>query len=193
MHADKRLGRRGDAGRRVGRCDLRLDCRPMPTSTRSFRAARCERLEAAGIDRSSLSVVWRSALLRYGPHALRSGLDAELREDAGRVPDRAQGNRSPTSTIFSKRIAAAASSRSAPPTMRPAIEMVRRTLRSRLRAGPEKCVPFEKTVLNKGSRFSSRSRSPASSCAAADSRFPSSRCCRRPPSGRAASCPRPPR
>ena len=66
----QRLCRRGDARRRLGRCDLRLDCRPMPTPTRAFEAARCERLEAAGIDRSSLSVVWRSALLRYGPHAL---------------------------------------------------------------------------------------------------------------------------
>ena len=39
-----------------------------------------ERLQAAGIARSSLSVVWKSELLRYGPHALRSGLDPELRE-----------------------------------------------------------------------------------------------------------------
>jgi phosphonate transport system substrate-binding protein len=39
-----------------------------------------ERLQAAGIPRSSLSVLWKSALLRYGPHALRSGLDPELRE-----------------------------------------------------------------------------------------------------------------
>ena len=38
-----------------------------------------QRLEAAGMDKASLSVVWRSSLLRYGPHALRSGLDAELR------------------------------------------------------------------------------------------------------------------
>jgi phosphonate transport system substrate-binding protein len=38
-----------------------------------------ERLEAAGMDKTSLSVVWKSPLLRYGPHALRSGLGAELR------------------------------------------------------------------------------------------------------------------
>ena len=37
------------------------------------------RLEAAGMDGASLSVVWKSPLLRYGPHALRSGLGAELR------------------------------------------------------------------------------------------------------------------
>jgi phosphonate transport system substrate-binding protein len=37
------------------------------------------RLEAAGLDRASLSAVWKSPLLRYGPHALRSGLGAELR------------------------------------------------------------------------------------------------------------------
>ena len=39
-----------------------------------------ERLQSAGIASSSLSVVWKSELLRYGPHALRSGLDPELRE-----------------------------------------------------------------------------------------------------------------
>ena len=31
------------------------------------------------MDKASLSVVWKSSLLRYGPHALRSGLGAELR------------------------------------------------------------------------------------------------------------------
>ena len=38
-----------------------------------------QRLEDAGLDKVSLSVVWKSSLLRYGPHALRSGLDADLR------------------------------------------------------------------------------------------------------------------
>jgi phosphonate transport system substrate-binding protein len=38
-----------------------------------------ERLVSAGLDRSSLAVVWRSQPLRYGPHALRQGLDAEVR------------------------------------------------------------------------------------------------------------------
>jgi phosphonate transport system substrate-binding protein len=37
------------------------------------------RLEAAGIDGTSLKVVWQSSLLRYGPHALRSGLDPDVR------------------------------------------------------------------------------------------------------------------
>lgn len=44
-----------------------------------FRGGTLQRLEDAGMDEASLSVVWRSSLLRYGPHALRSGLDAELR------------------------------------------------------------------------------------------------------------------
>ena len=39
-----------------------------------------DRLVAAGIDRASLTVVWKSRPLRYGPHALRSGLDVEMRK-----------------------------------------------------------------------------------------------------------------
>ena len=35
------------------------------------------RLEAAGVDRATLSIVWRSDVLRYGPHAVSSGLDPE--------------------------------------------------------------------------------------------------------------------
>ena len=35
------------------------------------------RLEAAGVDRAALSIVWRSDILRYGPHAVSSGLDPE--------------------------------------------------------------------------------------------------------------------
>jgi phosphonate transport system substrate-binding protein len=35
------------------------------------------RLETAGIDRSTLAIVWRSEVLRYGPHAVSSGLDPE--------------------------------------------------------------------------------------------------------------------
>jgi phosphonate transport system substrate-binding protein len=39
-----------------------------------------DRLVAAGLDGSSLTVVWKSPLLRYGPHALRAGLDGEVRK-----------------------------------------------------------------------------------------------------------------
>ncbi len=35
------------------------------------------RLVAAGLDRASLAIVWRSDVLRYGPHAVSSGLDPE--------------------------------------------------------------------------------------------------------------------
>lgn len=35
------------------------------------------RLEAAGIDRAALGIVWRSDILRYGPHAVSSSLDPE--------------------------------------------------------------------------------------------------------------------
>ncbi len=34
------------------------------------------RLVAAGIERSELSIVWRSEILRYGPHAVSTGLDS---------------------------------------------------------------------------------------------------------------------
>lgn len=37
------------------------------------------RLAGAGLDPASLKVIWQSPVLRYGPHALRSGLDAEVR------------------------------------------------------------------------------------------------------------------
>ncbi|MER8424548.1 PhnD/SsuA/transferrin family substrate-binding protein [Mesorhizobium sp. M1403] len=37
------------------------------------------RLEAAGLSKSSLQVVWTSGLLRYGPHAVRSDLDPEAK------------------------------------------------------------------------------------------------------------------
>ncbi|MEW6632737.1 MAG: PhnD/SsuA/transferrin family substrate-binding protein [Pseudomonadota bacterium] len=37
------------------------------------------RLEVAGIPRSSLSVLWTSGLLRYGPHAVRIDLDPEAK------------------------------------------------------------------------------------------------------------------
>jgi len=51
-------------------------CRPMPTP--SFRAAhwRGSKLRAWTRRRCRW---WKSPLLRYGPHALRSGLRAELR------------------------------------------------------------------------------------------------------------------
>lgn len=35
------------------------------------------RLVAAGVDRAALAIVWRSEVLRYGPHAVSSGLDPE--------------------------------------------------------------------------------------------------------------------
>jgi phosphonate transport system substrate-binding protein len=38
-----------------------------------------DRLVAGGLDRASLKVVWTSQPVRYGPHALRTGLDAEVR------------------------------------------------------------------------------------------------------------------
>jgi phosphonate transport system substrate-binding protein len=38
-----------------------------------------DRLVAAGLDRAELSVVWTSPPLRYGPHALRTGIDPEVR------------------------------------------------------------------------------------------------------------------
>ncbi|TIT94773.1 MAG: phosphonate ABC transporter substrate-binding protein, partial [Mesorhizobium sp.] len=37
------------------------------------------RLEAAGIPKTSLRVLWTSAPLRYGPHAVLSDLDAEAK------------------------------------------------------------------------------------------------------------------
>ena len=37
------------------------------------------RLEAAGIPKTSLRVLWTSGLLRYGPHAVRSDLDPEAK------------------------------------------------------------------------------------------------------------------
>ena len=37
------------------------------------------RLEAAGIPKASLRVLWTSGLLRYGPHAVRSDLDPEAK------------------------------------------------------------------------------------------------------------------
>ena len=38
------------------------------------------RLTAAGVDRAALSIVWRSEVLRYGPHAVSSGLDPEPKQ-----------------------------------------------------------------------------------------------------------------
>jgi phosphonate transport system substrate-binding protein len=37
------------------------------------------RLEAAGVSKASLQVVWASGLLRYGPHAVRRDLDPEAK------------------------------------------------------------------------------------------------------------------
>lgn len=38
-----------------------------------------ERLEAAGIPKAALQTIWTSAVLRYGPHAVRSDLDPEAK------------------------------------------------------------------------------------------------------------------
>lgn len=43
------------------------------------RGGTLDRLVAAGLDRSRLKVVWRSDLLRYGPHAVRTDLDREAK------------------------------------------------------------------------------------------------------------------
>ena len=51
------------------------------------------RLEAAGVDRAALSIVWRSEVLRYGPHAVSSGLDPEPKRRLIGVPDGAQRGR----------------------------------------------------------------------------------------------------
>jgi phosphonate transport system substrate-binding protein len=37
------------------------------------------RLEAAGLSKAALQIVWTSGLLRYGPHAVRSDLDPEAK------------------------------------------------------------------------------------------------------------------
>jgi phosphonate transport system substrate-binding protein len=46
----------------------------------SFGGGTLARLQAAGVPASSLSVVWSSELLRYGPHTIRTGLDPEVRQ-----------------------------------------------------------------------------------------------------------------
>lgn len=39
-----------------------------------------ERLQAAGVDVAELNVHWMSDLLRYGPHAIRTGIDDEAKQ-----------------------------------------------------------------------------------------------------------------
>jgi phosphonate transport system substrate-binding protein len=53
---------------------------PAPAeATAGLAGGTLDRLVAAGLDRASLDIVWQSLPLRYGPHAMRAGLDAEIR------------------------------------------------------------------------------------------------------------------
>jgi phosphonate transport system substrate-binding protein len=49
----------------------------MPSDVAETDAGTVARLVAAGLDRSTLDIVWRSEPLRYGPHAVSSRLDPE--------------------------------------------------------------------------------------------------------------------
>ena len=49
------------------------------------------RLDAAGVERSSYRVVWRSELLRYGPHAVRNDLAPDRIARLARLLERAAG------------------------------------------------------------------------------------------------------
>lgn len=48
-----------------------------PAGAPEIEGGTLARLEAAGADRAALAVVWRSDVLRYGPHAVSSDLDPE--------------------------------------------------------------------------------------------------------------------
>lgn len=48
-----------------------------PAGAPQIEGGTLSRLEAAGADRATLAVVWRSDVLRYGPHAVSSDLDPE--------------------------------------------------------------------------------------------------------------------
>jgi phosphonate transport system substrate-binding protein len=49
----------------------------VPAGAPEIEGGTLSRLEAAGADRATLAVVWRSDVLRYGPHAVSSDLDPE--------------------------------------------------------------------------------------------------------------------
>jgi phosphonate transport system substrate-binding protein len=48
-----------------------------PAGSPDMEGGTMARLEAAGMERSRLSIVWRSDILRYGPHAVSRALDPE--------------------------------------------------------------------------------------------------------------------
>jgi len=48
-----------------------------PAGAPEIEGGTLARLGAAGVDRAALAVVWRSDVLRYGPHAVSSDLDPE--------------------------------------------------------------------------------------------------------------------
>lgn len=66
-----------DALLQDGSVDAMFGWVPSDGIRESEQGGTLDRLTAAGLDRSRLKVVWRSDILRYGPHAVRSGLDAE--------------------------------------------------------------------------------------------------------------------
>jgi len=51
-----------------------------PAGSGEIEGGTVQRLAAAGVDPAALSVVWRSDVLRYGPHAVSTSLDPEPRE-----------------------------------------------------------------------------------------------------------------
>src|SRR5690606_15870835 len=48
-----------------------------PRGASEIEGGTLARLAAAGVDRAALTIVWRSDVLRYGPHAVSSSLDPE--------------------------------------------------------------------------------------------------------------------
>jgi phosphonate transport system substrate-binding protein len=62
-----------------GSVDAIFGWAPEPDNGPEMAGGTVERLVSAGLDRSSLAIVWRSQPIRYGPHALRQGLDPEVR------------------------------------------------------------------------------------------------------------------
>lgn len=51
-----------------------------PAGAPEIEGGTLARLEAAGVERAALDVVWRSDVLRYGPHAVSSDLDPEPKQ-----------------------------------------------------------------------------------------------------------------
>ena len=64
-----------------------------PAGSGEIEGGTLQRLAAAGVDPAALSVVWRSDVLRYGPHAVSTALDPEPRKRLADIPDRAQAER----------------------------------------------------------------------------------------------------